>query len=148
MNTCKFFQENLIAFAANDLSTEKQTLLQSHLAGCTSCRELFEKTGAIMQVIERQKLVEPRDFAATRLLQRIESVMENKRPATSGVFLRILQPAIIGLIFLVALSAGILIGSNTAGKAGFSNDTQTLEIARQELNIPEYLNDDIMPFNE
>jgi len=115
--------------------------LAGHAAVCPGCARLLEGYRALEGAIADEKAVLPVDFAATRILQR----MENRAAGRNRVAAAVLRPALITLALAVALMAGFLIGS-----AGYSRIAATtpvsaasVETLRSDLFINDFVDEDI-----
>jgi len=140
---CSLFRNYLPAFREETLSAELQHSAHLHLASCEECRHLLEAFNETESIIEHEKAVEPSPFAATRILQRIESEFEKANAVIFPRWIRVLQPVTIAL----ALMCGILIGSYTANKEETHVDNllktaENIEFLRSNLFISEFADED------
>ena len=103
----------------------------------------------MLALMEEQKSIEPRPFAETRLMQEIESKLEKRQKSASSVFERILQPALIIAGIATALAIGFIIGSDFAtAHSLYTQNDQMIEAVRTDLNVPEFMTDDLFHFTE
>jgi len=149
MANCKLLHENLFAYAEKTLPPALMLQLDTHVNECSKCATLLAEFNSVMAIMEDQKSMEPRPFAETRILQGIESRMEKRQKSASPVFVKILQPALISVGVLIALSIGFLIGSDFADThAQYSQNEEMIEAVRSDLNVPDFMTDDIFYFTE
>jgi len=149
MANCKLLHENVFAYVEKDLPSALLQQLDAHIHECTKCAALVAEFKSTMALMEEQKSVEPRPFAETRIMQGIESRLEKRQKSASSVFGRILQPALISAGVAAALAIGFFIGSDFAGTTSqYSQNEEMTESVRSDLNVPEFMTDDIIYFTE
>jgi len=149
MTNCKSVHENLFTFLDKELPSTLMQELDKHVEECAGCARLLSEFRSVMVLIEDQKSIEPRPFAETRILQGIESRLEKRQKSASPVFTRILQPVLISAGVLTALAIGYIIGSDVAGThSPYSENIEMTETVRSDLNVPEFMADDIIYFTE
>ena len=149
MENCKLLHENVFAYVEKDLPPALLLQLDAHMHECTKCAALVAEFKSAMVLMEEQKSVEPRPFAETRLLQGIETRLEKRQKYTTPVFVRILQPAMVSIGVAVALTIGFFIGSDFAvSHSQYSQNEEMTESVRTDLNVPEFMTDDIIYFTE
>ncbi len=149
MTNCKAVHENLFAYAEKELPTALKKQLDTHISECPECNRIVAKFKIVLAQMEGQKSTEPRPFAETRIMQGIESRLEERLKSAGSVYGRILQPALISAGVAVSLAIGFFIGSDFADT--HSQLTQTdeqIEAVRNDLNAPEFMTDDIFHFTE
>jgi hypothetical protein len=140
---CFQFKSNILAFSEGFLSDELRHSSYLHLSACNSCNRLLAEFNSLQDVIAREKTAEPNPFAATRILQRLESEFERPANPASVIFIRVLQPVAIA----VALLCGILIGSYTANRESvpannIASTSENIEFLRSNLFITEFADED------
>jgi anti-sigma factor RsiW len=149
MANCKLLHENVFAYVEKDLPSALLQQLDAHIHECTKCAALVAEFKSAMALMEEQKFIEPRPFAETRILQGIESRLEKQQKTASSVFGRILQPALISAGVAAALAIGFFIGSDFAGTTSQNSlNEEMTESVRTDLNVPEFMTDDIIYFTE
>jgi len=149
MANCKLLHENVFAYVEKDLPPAVLLKLDAHVHECTKCAALVAEFKSVMVLMEEQKSVEPRPFAETRIIQGIESRLEKRQKSASSVFGRILQHALISAGVAAALTIGFFIGSDFAGTTSqYSQNEEMTESVRSDLNVPEFMTDDIIYFTE
>ena len=149
MANCKLLHENVFAYVEKDLPSALLQQLDAHVNECSKCAALVAELKSTMVFMEEQKSVEPRPFAETRILQGIESRLEKRHKSASSVFARVLQPTIISVGVAAALAIGFFIGSDFAGTTSqYSQNDEMTESVRTDLNVPEFMTDDIIYFTE
>ncbi|HOW32020.1 MAG TPA: zf-HC2 domain-containing protein [Bacteroidales bacterium] len=148
MNDCKTLRENLFAYRENEISPSMKVELDRHVASCSTCASLVQQFDNVLDSVKAHTDVEPRPFAETRLLQRIENYLENSRKPLFGFPVRTsVQPVAISVVLMLAMAIGILIGTGKAGKQ-INLTTATDREIRRDLNIPETTDTDFLQFNE
>jgi anti-sigma factor RsiW len=149
MANCKLLHENVFAYVEKDLPSALLQHLDAHVNECSKCAALVAELKSTMVLMEEQKSVEPRPFAETRILQGIESMLEKRHKSASSVFARVLQPTIICVGVAAALAIGFFIGSDFAGTTSqYSQNDEMTKSVRTDLNVPEFMTDDIIYFTE
>lgn len=149
MANCKLLHENVFAYVEKDLPAVLLQLLDKHVAECAECAAIVTEFKSVLILMEEQKSIEPRPFAETRILQGIESRLEKQQNSPLPVFRRILQPALISVGVATALAIGFFIGSDFATvNTQYSQSEEMTESVRTDLNIPEFMTDDIIYFTE
>jgi hypothetical protein len=83
--------------------------VERHLEGCTSCRKFAGYLTESLEAIEKSKITENDPFFYTRLKAKLENQSVSGYEKIS--FTRILQPVLLTLVLVVAIIAGIGIGS-------------------------------------
>jgi len=149
MENCKLLHENVFAYVEKDLPPVLLQQLDKHVAECAECAAMVADFKSVLILLEEQKSNEPRPFAETRIMQGIESRLEKRQKSASSVFGRILQPALISAGVAAALTIGFFIGSDFAGTTSqYSQNEEMTESVRSDLNVPEFMTDDIIYFTE
>jgi anti-sigma factor RsiW len=149
MTNCLIVHENVFAYVEQELPAALIHELDSHIEGCAECASLVNEIRGMLALMEAQKSVEPRPFAETRILQGIETALENKQKSFFPAFARVIQPAVISIGLLAAMAIGYLIGSDFAGlHSAYHNNNALNESVKSELNVPDFMSDDIIYFTE
>jgi anti-sigma factor RsiW len=149
MTNCKVVHENLFAYAENDLPPAMMQLVDKHVSECADCNKTVAEFRSTLAFMEEQKSLEPRPFAETRIMQRIESRLEERQKSASSVFGRTLQPALISAGVAAALAIGFFIGSDFAGShSQITQNDEMIESVRSDLVVPEFMTDDLFHFTE
>lgn len=149
MKSCELLHENLFAYAEKELPSDLIQQLDKHINDCDDCKRIVAEFRSVMVLMDEQKSVALRPFAETRILQGIETWMEKKQNSASSVFIRILRPAVISFGVAAALAIGFFIGSDFAGShSQFSQNDVMIEAVRSDLNVPDFMNDDLFHFTE
>lgn len=149
MENCKILKKNLFAYMEKELPTETMQLLDTHVRDCSSCAAIVNEFAATMTIIETQKSIEPRPFAETRILQGIHSKLEARRHASGRPATGLLKPVVVSLGMAAALAIGYFVGNDAASaKAQNSRVKESVEACRSDLNVPEFLDDDVFYFTE
>lgn len=149
MKHCELLQKDLFAYMEQELPPDRIQHLDHHISECAECNRILTEFKGVLTLMDEQKSVEPRPFAETRILQGIESRLEKKQKSSIPVFARILQPALISFGVAAALVIGFFIGSDFATiNSQYSQNEEMIESVRTDLNVPEFMTDDLSPFTE
>ena len=149
MKHCELLQKDLFAYAEQELQPDRIRHLEHHISDCTECNRILTEFRSMLALMEEQKSIELRPFAETRIMQGIESRMEKRKKLPVFAFGWLLQPALISAGVAAALVIGFFIGSGSADK--HSQNTQNdemIEAVRTDLNVPEFMTDDLFYFTE
>ncbi len=149
MKHCELLQKDLFAYVEKELPSVQFQHLDHHISECAECNRILAEFKSMLALMEEQKSIEPRPFAETRILQGIESRLEKRQKSAAPVFVRILQPAFISVGIAAALSIGFFIGSDFADTRMQSTETdEMIESVRTDLNVPQFMTDDLFHFTE
>jgi len=149
MAHCELLQKDLFAYLEQELPPERIQYLDHHISECDECNRFVAEFRNIFALMEKQKSVELRPFAETRLLQGIESKLEKRQKSVPPIFVRIFQPALLGVGVAIALAIGYFIGSDYADiHSQYSQTEEMTESVRTDLNVPEFMTDDLFHFSE
>ena len=149
MKHCELLQKDIFAYIEKDLPPLLIQQLYVHISECNECNRIVAEFREILALIDEQKNIEPRPFAQTRIFQGIESRLEKRQKSPVSVFARILQPALISVGVAVALAIGFFIGSDFAEKhSHYTQNNTMIEAERNDLNVPEFMTDDLFHFTE
>ena len=140
---CKQITDNLFAFHEGTIPDELHHSIAEHLSSCASCTKL--NTGFIKyrDLIALEKEAEPNPFAATRILQHIESAFDRYESRSTPLWVKIIQPVAIAF----ALMSGILIGSYSAKTRDSSSGqvtakTEQIQFLKSDFYISEFTDED------
>ena len=149
MKHCELLQKDLFAYMEQELPPGQVQHLDHHISECTECNRILAEFRSMLALMEEQKSIEPRPFAETRIMQGIESRLEKKQKSSVPVFARILQPALISFGVAAALVIGFFIGSDFAdSRSHYTQNDEMIEAVRTDLNVPEFITDDLFHFTE
>ena len=149
MKHCELLQKDLFAYVEQELPPVQLQHLDHHISECAECHRILAEFRSMLALIEEQKLIEPRPYAATRIMQAVESRLEKRHKSASSVFVRIMQPALISVGVAAALVIGFFIGSDFADThSHYTHNDQMIEAVRTDLNVPEFMTDDLFHFTE
>lgn len=116
---CKIPDRNFILYAEGSLTAEAKDQIESHLAECSECTQFLSFLEESMNVIQKDKEINPNPFLITRILSGIEN--EKAEPEYS----KKLVPAFVFSFILVAgILGGVFMGSLYSGNSNYSNDLQ------------------------
>jgi len=149
MKHCELLQKDLFAYVEQELSPDRIQHLDHHISECAECNRILAEFRSMLALMEEQKSIEPRPFAETRIMQGIESRLEKRQKLDGSVFGKILHPALISLGVAAALAIGFFIGSDFADKhSQYTQNDEMIEAVRTDLNVPEFMTDDLFHFTE
>jgi len=149
MENCKLLHENVFEYIEKELPATLMQQFDIHVNECAECAALVADFKSVMILMEEKKSIEPKPYAETRIMQAIESRFEKKQKTPSLVFVQLLQPAFISLGIVVAMAIGFLIGSDFANTHSiYSQNEELTEAVRSDLNVPDFMTDDIFYFSE
>jgi len=147
MKHCELLHKDLFAYIEKELPPVLIQQLDKHISECEECNRVLTEFKGVLALIDDKKSVETRPFAETRILQGIESRLEKR--STAPFFTRILKPALFSIGISAALAVGFFIGSDFAGTIiRYSQNEEMTESMRTDLNVPEFMTDDIIYFTE
>ena len=140
---CAQFTSALFSFKEGKLSEELHRGAQEHLTTCLACNRLLSEFNKLDEIIDQYKAIEPNPFAATRILQYIDSEFDRPASRYTGIWVRALQPAAIA----IAILSGILLGSYTAKKESaqvnqMSTTSENIAFLKSDLFISEFADED------
>jgi hypothetical protein len=97
----------------------------------------------LQQIIDKERAAEPNPFVSTRILQHLESCLDEADNPPARSWIRVLQPVVLA----VALLCGILIGSFSAKQDNAPairsvNNSENIEFLRSNLFISEFADED------
>ncbi|MFZ4547845.1 MAG: anti-sigma factor family protein [Bacteroidales bacterium] len=148
MKHCEILHKDLFDYVEKQMPPVLIRQLDKHISECDECNRIVAEFRGIVALIEEQKYIEPRPFAETRILQAVESRMGKSHNSYSPKF-RILQPAAISFGVAAALVVGFMIGSDFAETHSVINENnEIIDEVRSDLNVPEFMSDDIFQFTE
>ena len=149
MKHCELLQKDLFAYVEQELPPDRIQHLDHHISECAECNRILAEFRSMLALMEEQKSIEPRPFAETRIMQGIESRLEKRQKLDGSVFGKILHPALISLGVAAALAIGFFIGSDFADKhSQYTQNDEMIESVRTDLNVPEFMTDDLFHFTE
>jgi anti-sigma factor RsiW len=149
MQHCELLQKDLFAYLEQELPPDRIQHLDHHISECAECNRVLAEFRNMLALMEEQKSIVPRPFAETRIMQGIESRLEKRQKSASSVFGRILQPALISVGVVAALAIGYFIGSDfAASHSQYTQNDEMIEAVRTDLNVPEFMTDDLFHFTE
>ena len=107
---CKEVNCKLVLLIDKDLSKDIEKEILTHLSVCESCQKSYDKLKETFNIIEIEKNKNLNPFLFTRIQQANQNDIIEKIP----FYYKIANASIIALVVFVALSIGILIGSNNS----------------------------------
>jgi anti-sigma factor RsiW len=149
MKHCELLHKDLFAYVEKELPPIQIQHLDQHISECAECNRILAEFRRVLALMEEQKSIEPRPFAETRIMQGMESRLAKRQKSAAFIFGRILQPALISVGVAIALAIGYFIGSDFSDThSQYTQNGEMIEAIRTDLNVPEFMNDDLLHFTE
>jgi len=149
MQHCELLQKDLFAYVKQELPPDQIQHLDHHISECAECNRILAEFRSMIALMEEQKSIAPRPFAETRIMQGIEARLEKRQKSASFVFNRISQPALLSVGVAAAMAIGFFIGSDVADThSQYTQNNEMIEAVRSDLNVPEFMTDDLFHFTE
>ncbi|PKQ63970.1 hypothetical protein BZG02_08130 [Labilibaculum filiforme] len=126
---CKTVNSKLIFYLEKELLKDEMVLVENHLSTCNRCSEHLALLKNAMGVIDKEKMQAVNPYFLSKTLNRWK---EEQEESSSPVFTRVVMPALLGLVFLMAIGSGIFMGAN------FAKDSENLQ---QSNVIDPYFNE-------
>jgi predicted anti-sigma-YlaC factor YlaD len=140
---CFFIRNNLFSYQERQLSGRETKEFEDHLHSCGECSGIVSDFLSVTSFIDEKKAMETNPFIRTRILQRIESQIEQAREKTNPFFQRILRPVSVLFLLLIAVIIGFSIVKQRdlrfSDKINHQNDIQSM---KSGLNIPDFIDED------
>lgn len=142
---CQQVRDQFTDFLTGEITRERQSVVQSHLSLCSTCREELENLNQIWTKLgvlpEEEPGEQMRDHFYTMLESYKEALNDSRERAREGWLsrffqgLRIGQPALqltsIVAVLFIGLLAGIFITSNNQNRQSVQNLSREVENMRQ-----------------
>jgi len=147
---CSHVRNRLFDFQEDTFPTEERKKIEQHIRSCPACARLIEGVQEFSSALNHEKAIEPNPFAGTRILQHIESELENRTRKSQPAFRRALQPALVTMGLLLALVVGYAVGQrSTLPTALTASNSQPVEMIRSDLFINDFVDENTaFLFNE
>ncbi len=145
---CNLIRDNLLAYLEKDLTAPMMEEFEKHVNGCPECALILSEFKHIAMYIEEEKALEPRVFAETRLLEGINSRLEEQRVTPLNWVVKNLQPAFLSIVVISAIAIGVLIGMK--GELQYTDSKLTdeqIESMRLDLNVPDFMDEENTSLN-
>lgn len=145
---CVFVREHIFSYREEELSDREKIEFEEHLQSCDECGRIATGVLSVVAFIDKKKADAPNPFIQTRTIQRIGSELERIKETPNPLFWRGLQPAIVSLLLLVAVSIGFLIGKQI--NSGYSTETERqneIQSLKSNLFIQDFIDNDRMFFS-
>ena len=140
---CSFIRSNLFSYQEKRLSDTANKEFEDHLHSCEECSRIFSDFQSVLSLIDKKKSDEPNPFMQTRIIQRIESQMEEENEKPIPIFQRILRPISVSFMLLIAIIIGFsLVKQRHEGFANITNHQNSIQAMKSELSIPEFIDED------
>ena len=141
---CNTFRSGLFSWYENPENDATAGEFEEHARQCSDCAGIWEEFSATMRIIEQEKLLSPHPFAETRMLALIEKQQEVSVPWFFPAFPALVRLSLAAGLVLVAIMAGNWLAGLEQRKL---NSHQSTELVRNELNIPEWMNESNLVIN-
>jgi hypothetical protein len=140
---CKTVHENILALTEGALPEDLQRSILEHTRICGSCTRLAEGFKSVESIIASERETAPNPFTKTRILQHIETTLDERQHMKLPQFKRVLQPVLITLSLFVALFIGFILGkqANTPTNAGRVVQAP-VENLKSDLFIQHFIDED------
>ena len=140
--TCDHIRTNLFRYTEQSMPADERSSFEEHLRGCEGCSAAVEGFTALEALMRKEKEAEPNPFAATRILQRLESETEQRAYRNNRRLVHMLQPALVTASLMIALLAGYLLGRNSGMIQNQASAGNQREQIRSELYINDFVDED------
>ena len=137
---CSFIHHNLFAYQEKQLSGKDYSGFEDHLHECEECVRIVKDFQIVTSCINQKKAEEPKLFIKTRIIERIESFLQQERSVSYSVFKRILRPVYVSFLLLIAVFIGLSIVQPIETRFSDNINHQTnIQVMKSELNIPGFI---------
>jgi hypothetical protein len=145
---CETVHENILALTEGALPEDLHRKILEHISICGTCARLAEGFKSVESIIVNERAMAPNPFTKTRILQHIETTLDERQHMRLPQFKRIIQPVIITLSLFVALFIGFILGkqANTPTNAGPMVQAP-VENLKSDLFIQHFIDEDKTLFN-
>lgn len=126
---CKEVNSKLIFYLEKELLKDEMLQMKNHLSNCSSCSDSLVLLQSALGIIEKEKSLQANPYFVSKTMNRFK---EEQRKASQPVFTRLLMPALVSILFVLAIGSGIFMGSN------FAVDTEN---SQQSNLIDPYFNE-------
>ena len=140
---CSQFRKKIPDYLEQRLSADAEKEMSSHLDHCQEFLHLKNQFQEVEALISRERNIELNPFAETRIIAGVMKHLDQSRESARLSWIPV--PVKLSVAMLFALFAGVAIGY--LGVIYFpetNNRKQQAEMLRQDLNIPDFMKDDIV----
>ena len=106
---CKLCEKKLEPYDRGELPPEEKAQVEEHLANCPACAESYRLYRISEQVMEEEKSLTGNPYLMTRIMAKIEDEPQPQVVARRD-YLKVFRPALITIVLIIAIMAGILEG--------------------------------------
>jgi predicted anti-sigma-YlaC factor YlaD len=134
---CKHSKKLFIFRIKGTLSGQQSDELEQHLNACPSCAGLYNKLNTALDLLKDEKRSLPNPFFYARIEQKLKNISD-ARPQKYPLFIRILKPAVLSFLIIIAVGVGFIIGATNQNEEGspVSAGTEISQLANQyQLNM-------------
>lgn len=140
---CSIIRDNLFNYQENKLPETAVHEFEDHLHSCRECADIVAGFNSVTSIIDRKKAEEPNPFMQTRILQRMESILEKENIRPVSLYLRVLRPISVSLILLIAVYTGFSLAKQKhANFSDINNHQKSIQGIKSGLNIPDFIDED------
>ena len=139
---CSFVRKNLFSYGENALSDPDRKTFENHIQSCMECSEIVSEFLSLTSIIDIRKSDKPNPFIGTRIMQRIETVLEAEKDKPTADFQRILRSVSVSLLLVIAIIVGFSIVRQKESKFLTNNHQVDIQAMKTGLNIPDFINED------
>jgi len=145
---CSNVRSNLFSYQEKQLSGMEYKEFEDHLHSCKECSLMVFEFQFVTSFIDEKKAAELNPYVSTRILQRIESQIDDAKNKQIPFFQRILQPVSLSFLLLIAVVIGFSIVKQKATTYTESIiHQQDIQAIKSGLYIPEFIDEDNTMFD-
>ena len=121
----KSIHKDLIFYLDNELPAQRKAVVEKHLEECADCRSFLAFLKEELDMVEEEKNPDVSPFLYTRLSARLEGKREHSR---QGRWVNVLEPAFFSLLLVVAIYAGLRLGSQASAPSPQQQEMVSLQL--------------------
>ena len=137
---CIFVQRNIFSYQENQLSGTEIKGFEDHIHACKECFGIVADFQSVISLIDKKKLDVSNPFLKTRIIQRLEALVEGDREKPISGFQRILRPISVPFMLLIAVIIGFsLVKQSSTRFSEEINRQNNIQTMKAGLNIPDFI---------
>lgn len=121
----KSIHKDLIFYMDNELPAQRKAVVEKHLEECADCRSFLAFLKEELNILEEEKKPGVSPFFYTRLSARLVEKPEENR---QGRWQNVLEPAFFSLLLVVAVYAGLRLGSQATAPSPPQQEIVSLQL--------------------
>ncbi len=121
----KSIHKDLIFYLDNELPAQRKAVVEKHLEECADCRIFLAFLKEKMDLLEEEKDPDVSPFFYTRLSARLGEKPEYARQRR---WVNVLEPAFFSLLLVVAIYAGLRLGSQASAPSPQPQEMVSLQL--------------------